>query len=85
MTTKQISFQKKAAIALIISGGVLFALPLQASVATNSISISFSTGMLLSAIGAVLVAIGGRLHYRARQYAAKNFAESVVMLTLNGR
>ncbi len=77
MTTKQISFQKKAAIALIISGAVLFALPLQTSIVKNSISISFSTGILLSAIGAVLVAVGGRLHYRAKQYAAKNFAEKI--------
>jgi hypothetical protein len=77
MTTKQISFQRKAAIALIISGGVLFALPLQASIVKNSISISFSTGIMLSAIGTVLVGVGSRLHYRAKQYAAKNFAEKI--------
>ena len=29
------------------------------------------------AIGAVLVAIGGRLYYRAKQYAAKNLAEQI--------
>ncbi|MEO8862324.1 MAG: hypothetical protein ABI358_12915 [Ginsengibacter sp.] len=77
MTNKQISFRKKAAIALIIGGGVLFALPVQTSVVKNSVPISFSTGIMLSAIGAVLVAVGGRLNYRAKQYAAKNFAEQI--------
>ena len=77
MTTKQITFQKKAAKALLFIGSVLFALPLQTSIVKNSISISFSTGILLSATGAALVSIGGRLHYRAKQYAAKNLAETI--------
>lgn len=72
MTTKQISIQKKAAFVLIISGAVLFALPLQGR---SLMPMTFTAVLIFSTTGAVLVAIGSRLHYRARQYTAKNLAE----------
>ena len=74
MNTKQINFQKKAGIVLIVAGAVLFALPSQAY---RISPMSLSTNVILRVLGSVLVLVGGYLHYRSKQHAAKNLAAKI--------
>ena len=74
MNDKQINFQKKTGIFLMITGAVLFTIPLQAQ---RSMPMSFSTIIIFLALGSIFVFIGGYINYRSRQYAAKNLAEKI--------